>query len=335
VSDPHCILERGIGETRALIRLGRKPVEVHIRRDSQAARPFEGDMFAGRITRIDKNMMAAFVDLGAGESGLLRFATAPNAPRLCEGDGVEVRIKRTQEPGKAALLEFVGKTKVREPGKIKALSLQDVLQARWPGLVFEKGRVDLVEPLCESEVALPSGGFVYIDHTRAGTMIDVDSGTAPKFKTAMEAAKEVSRQIRLRGIGGLILTDFPNLRAKKQRADVWQTFADGFNTDPDTDKIAPFSRFGTIEMSRTRHGPSIAQIYAQNPAETLALLGLRRLLQEVQGQGGARWVLQLPKPGFDWLEQNVIDWRGQLEGRIGARFRIIKGATLDVFRDDA
>lgn len=335
MSKPVCIIEQAIGETRAVIKLGKKPVEFHLRRESQAQQPHQGDIFAGQIIRVDKNMMAAFVDLGAGESGLLRFSMAPNAPRLCEGDWIKLRIKRTPEPGKAALVEFIGKTDERKAGKLEAVSLQDFLTGRWPGLHCQSGRVDGLEDLCESEVALPGGGFIYIDHTRAGTMIDVDSANAPKFKVAMEAAKMAARQIRLRGIGGLILIDFPNLRSKKHRSDVWQTFNDGFDTDVETVKIAPFSRFGTIEMTRTRTGQSLAQICAGSPAETQALQGLRRLLSEAEGQGGARLVLQVPEDAFDWLERDVIGWRKRVQDKIGARFRLECGQVIDVFKDEA
>ena len=103
-------------------------------------------------------------------------------------------------------------------------------------------------------------------------------------------------------------------------------------------KIANYSRFGTIEMTRTRRGPSIAQIMmnknGEPTTETLALRGLRRLTTEASVEGGARLVLQVPEAAFQWLEADTIGWRKALAMRIGERFRIVSGANIDVYKDE-
>lgn len=333
-----CRIENAIGEDRAAVIHHKRDIEYYVRRwsDSDIAR--KGEVFSARVLRIDKDLMAAFVDMGAGENGLLRFAMANNAPRLVEGAMVRVEVLRQVEPAKGPLVRFLEPSDAKKPVKEKSISLRQAISARYPDIQFADGHVNGVDEAAETEVALQGGGYVYIEHTRAGTMIDVDTGSGQKSAVGIVAAREIARQIRKRGIGGLLLIDFPNFRKKKVQADVWQTFKDGFNGDPDMPKIAKFSRFGTIEMTRTRRGPSIAQILmgkdGEPTVETIALRGLRRLTTEAKVDGGARLVLQVPKAAFQWLDADTISWRKALAERIGERFRIVSGENIDVFKEE-
>jgi len=334
-----CRIEEAIGEERAAIINHKRDVEYYVRRWSDLDIARKGEVFSARVLRIDKDMMAAFVDMGSGANGLLRFAMATNAPRLIEGAMVRVEVLRQTETGKGPLVRFMESSDADKPCKEKTVGLREALTVRYPDIKFENGHVNGVDEAAETEIALEGGGYVYIEHTRAGTMIDVDTGTGQKSAVGLAAAREIARQIRKRGIGGLLLIDFPNFRKRKVQADVWQTFKDGFNDDPDMPKIAPYSRFGTIEMTRTRRGPSIAQIMmgkdGEPTTETIALRGLRRLTTEASVEGGARLVLQLPEAAFQWLEADTIGWRKALAARIGERFRIVSGANIDVFKDEA
>ena len=338
-----CRIENAIGEERAAIVHHKRDVEYFLRRWSSRELARTGEVFNAQVVRIDKDLMAAFVDMGqengAGENGLLRFAMSNNAPRLVEGAMVRVEVLRQAEPGKGPLVRFLEPSNADRPGKEKSISLRETIAAHYPDIKFEDALVSGIDAAAETEIALDSGGFVYIEHTRAGTMIDVDTGSGQKSAVGITAAREIARQIRKRGIGGLILVDFPNFRKRKVQADVWQTFKDGFNDDPDMPKIAPYSRFGTVEMTRTRKGPSIAQIMmsknGEPSSETIALQGLRRLSAEAKNDGGARLILQIPDSAFKWLEADTIGWRKALADRIGERFRIVSGATLDVYKDEA
>ena len=333
-----CRIEQAIGEERAAVIHHKRDIEYYVRRWSDRDIARKGEVFSARVLRIDKDMMAAFVDMGSGENGFLRFAMATNAPRLVEGAMVRVEVLRQTETGKGPLVRFMEPSDAAKPGKEKSIDLREALSARHPDIVFEDGHVNGVDEAAETEIVLQGGGYVYIEHTRAGTMIDVDTGSGQKSAVGMTAAREIARQIRKRGIGGLLLIDFPNFRKRKVQADVWQTFKDGFNDDPDMPKIANYSRFGTIEMTRTRRGPSIAQIMmgtdGEPTTETLALRGLRRLTTEASVDGGARLVLQVPEAAFQWLEADTIGWRKALAIRIGERFRIVSGANIDVYKDE-
>ena len=333
-----CRIEHAIGEDRAAIVEHKRDIEYYLRRWSERDRARIGDVFSARITRIDKNMMAAFVDLGSSDHGLLRFAMTPNAPRLVEGAMVRVEVLRQSEAGKGSLVKYIEPSAATKPAKEKSIDLKTAIATRYPGIRFENGHVNGIDEAAETEIALQGGGFVYMEHTQAGTMIDIDTANGQKSAVGIAAAREIARQIRKRGIGGLILVDFPNFRKKKVQADVWQTFKDGFNNDPDTPKIAPFSRFGTIEMTRTRIGPSIAQIMmtagGKPTVETTALRALRRLRAEANVHGGAHLVLQAPESVFNWLQADTIGWRAAMADQIGDRFKLVSGANIDVYKDE-
>lgn len=330
-----CLIEHAIGETRAVILNKNKPVEFHLRRWSDANKPRAGDIFSGRIAQIDKALMAAFIDLGdKGPHGMLRFTMTSNAPRFTEGQMIRVKILRDAEPGKGPLVAFVESSDVKQPAAESQGTLVDEISARFPGISISEGVVSGMSHAADIEVAVPGGGYFYIEQTRAGTMIDIDTAGGQKMKVSIAAAKAIAHQLRLRGIGGLIVIDFPNFRKKKDRADVWQTLKDCLDNDPNTTKIAPFSRFDTVELTRSRTGLSIGQVLSSNPGETAALAGLRRLEKEARIQGGAKFVLQLPKNAYDWLESDKIEWRPALSDRIGNRYRIEIGDKTDIYKDE-
>ncbi|PHR93228.1 MAG: hypothetical protein COA69_04565 [Robiginitomaculum sp.] len=337
-----CKIEHAIGETRAAIIHKKQTIEYHVRRWSEKNKPHAGDVFSGRVRAVDKGLMAAFIDLGSEPAGMLRFSMSPNAPHMHEGQMIRVKVLRDGEPGKGPLLGFVELSDVSEPCKEIAQSLEDEILARYPKIVFEQGDVNGISWACEEEVALKTGGYIYIEPTRAATMIDVDTAGGQKSKVSIAAAREIAHQVRLRGIGGLVLIDFPNFRKKKDKADVWQTLKDCFEGDPNTVKIAPFSRFDTVELTRSRSGPTIAQILhgptgqgqsRELSAETLALQGLRRLVKEARIDGGAKLVLELPVTAYEWLNAEHIDWKTSLGDKIGQRFTLKSGAKIDVYKD--
>ena len=335
-----CRIENAIGETRACVTHKKQAVEYYIRRWSEQNMPHAGDQYSGRVTRVENGMMAAFIDLGpnSGPAGLLRFTMSPNAPRILEGQMLRVKVLREAEPGKGPLLTYMEESVASSPIKEVTISLEEQIKTRFPKITFVEGAVNGISWAAEEEVALKTGGYIYIEHTRAGAMIDVDTGGGQKAKVSIEAAKEIARQIRLRGIGGLVLIDFPNFRKKKDRADVWQTLSDGFNSDPNTVKIGPFSRFDTVELTRSRSSLPITHILngkdGKPTPQTQALQGLRRLVKEARIDGGARLVLELPAKAIEWLGAGHIDWKTALMDKIGARFTVQEGAATEVYKDE-
>jgi ribonuclease G len=110
------------------------------------------------------------------------------------------------------------------------------------------------------KVWLKSGGYIVIDHTEAMTVIDVNTGRyvgkrdqeETIVKNNLEAVKEISYQIKLRGIGGIILIDFIDMEREKNREKVYQALVDAMANDKARSRISRISDLGLIELSRER-----------------------------------------------------------------------------------
>ncbi len=116
-------------------------------------------------------------------------------------------------------------------------------------------------------VKLRSGGYIVINPTEALISIDVNSGRATgernieetAFKTNMEAAVEVARQLRLRDLAGLIVIDFIDMLEARNRRGVEKALKDVLKADRAKIQLGRISPFGLLEMSRQRLRPSISE----------------------------------------------------------------------------
>ncbi|MBN1102677.1 MAG: Rne/Rng family ribonuclease [Deltaproteobacteria bacterium] len=116
-----------------------------------------------------------------------------------------------------------------------------------------------------NKVGLKSGGSIVINPTEALISIDVNSGRGRTgdgaesmvFKTNLEAAREIARQLRLRDMGGLIVVDFIDMRDSKHIREVEKVFRDELKMDRAKIDTSRISKFGLMELSRERLRPSI------------------------------------------------------------------------------
>jgi ribonuclease E len=117
-----------------------------------------------------------------------------------------------------------------------------------------------IDQIYEKRVSLPSGGSLIIEPTEALVSIDVNSGKSSgergiedtAFKTNMEAAEEVARQLRLRDLGGLIVIDFIDMRDRKHNHEVEKVLKQALKMDKARVNLGHISEFGILEMSRQR-----------------------------------------------------------------------------------
>lgn len=124
-----------------------------------------------------------------------------------------------------------------------------------------------IESAFSRSVSLPSGGAIVIDHTEALVSIDVNSARATRgadiedtaFKTNMEAAEEVARQMRLRDLGGLVVIDFIDMENSKHQRDVENVLRDALKKDRARVQMGKLSRFGLLELSRQRLKPALGE----------------------------------------------------------------------------
>lgn len=115
-----------------------------------------------------------------------------------------------------------------------------------------------IESLIQPYFVLPSGGNIIIQETNAMTSIDVNLGAAKTvMETNIEAAKELTRQIRLRNIGGAIVVDFINVTNKKAKDELIQILKKETQYDPCRVDVHHFTALGFVEMTRTRRTPAL------------------------------------------------------------------------------
>lgn len=331
------VIEDAIGETRAAIYEGRRLVELYVDRPWKPS-PRTGDIYIGRITSIDASVAGAWVDIGPKSApALLPFAAQRDMPKLTEGQAVEASVLRSEYGSKGATLRFLAETD-EKPGLVKKLSLKERLLDRFDNITFDEAAVNAVDSACETSLALPGGGSVTMEQTQALLAVDVDKGGAVSAAaSANEAAKLIASQLRLRGLGGLIVIDFPNLRQPKQRKTLEKTLESAFQADPNITKFNALSRFGVIEMTRSKPDLALDEILndkmGEPTVETQSLRALRRLSREAFIAPGAQLELTVTEEIYEWLQSAPFDWSAAMTERMGARFLVKMGKSVDVKAD--
>src|SRR5688500_9046513 len=124
-----------------------------------------------------------------------------------------------------------------------------------------------IESAYSRQVALPAGGSIVIDHTEALVAIDVNSARATRggdieetaYRTNLEAAEEVARQLRLRDLGGLIVIDFIDMESQRNQREVENRLRDALKYDRARVQIGKISRFALMELSRQRRQASLEE----------------------------------------------------------------------------
>ncbi len=134
--------------------------------------------------------------------------------------------------------------------------------------LFQRYRIEeQFSSLHGPEVRLKSGGYIVIDTTEALVAIDVNSGRSTRernieetaFKTNLEAAEEVARQLRLRDLAGLIVIDFIDMDENRNARKVERCLKECLKSDRARIQVGRISSFGLLEMSRQRLRPSIVE----------------------------------------------------------------------------
>ena len=128
-----------------------------------------------------------------------------------------------------------------------------------------------IDLIFNPEVSLLSGGSIVINPTEALVAIDVNSGKSTlerdiestAYKTNIEAAKEIAKQLRLRDLGGLIVIDFIDMNIRKNNYQVENVFKNALKKDRARIQVGKISPFGLLEMSRQRLRPSLLEINYQ------------------------------------------------------------------------
>ncbi len=198
---------------------------------------------------------------------------------------------------------------VRAPGPLEIATREypdaPILESR-DGALFRTRQVDAaIDDAVDNLVRIDGGGSLVFEETEALTAIDVNiagalgnHGSPERFASAV--ARELIWQIRLRQLVGLLIVDFPRFRKTMGRDGLVQDLGIGFAAMSNPPVVHGWTRTGLLEVTRERHGPTLAQILLsrqperQRSPETIALEALRRLLRD--SRGIARPILVCPTP---------------------------------------
>ena len=173
---------------------------------------------------------------------------------------------------------------------------------------------DEIEKALARRVELKSGGYLIIDQTEAMTTIDVNTGgfvgarnfDDTIFKTNLEAAQTIARQLRLRNLGGIIIVDFIDMENAEHRDMVLDEFRKALSRDHTKMSVNGFTALGLVEMTRKRTRESLAHLLCEpcptcegrgevKTSRTVCYEILRELLREAR-QFNAREFRVLASP---------------------------------------
>lgn len=136
--------------------------------------------------------------------------------------------------------------------------------------IFDLYRVnDQISKALNKKVWLKSGGYLIVEKTEALTVIDVNTGKFTGniklkdtvYKTNIEAAIEISRQMKLRDISGIIIVDFIDMNNKKQQEILLNTLKEELQKDKRKSEVLGITRLGLVEIARRREKDSLAAYY--------------------------------------------------------------------------
>jgi ribonuclease G len=166
---------------------------------------------------------------------------------------------------------------------------------------------DEIEKALSRRVDLKSGGYLIIDQTEAMTTIDVNTGgfvgsrnfDDTVFKTNLEAAQAMARQLRLRNLGGIIVLDFIDMQNDAHRAAVLEEFKRALARDRTRITVNGFTGLGLVEMTRKRTRESLAHVLCEpcptcggrgevKTADTVCYEILREILREARAFNEAK-----------------------------------------------
>jgi Ribonuclease G/E len=303
MSERRAFLYKGVGETVGVITLDGRPERLFVSWPTDDLLDAEGVRGVARVKKIEKAFASAFVQLPGGQDVILPLR--PDMPPLVEGGLVEIEIKTASRRDKVAVARFVaegqGEPRVIEAAQTIEERLRHLVKAGSP-TTGEKALLAVEEAEADALTivfALPGGGDIAVEPTRALTAIDVDLGGregADSKRAArqanMAAFSVAARTLRLKGLGGIVVFD---LVGRGHDGPALTTAArNAFAPDNPGVGVGGISKFGTLEMIVPRRAPPIldrllTEVGTPNPRHVARRLA-RALEREGRADPGGRLV---------------------------------------------
>ena len=204
-----------------------------------------------------------------------------------------------------------------------------------------------LDSMFDPTVRLKSGGYIVINPTEALVSIDVNSGKSTReanieataLRTNMEAAEEVSRQLRLRDLAGLIVIDFIDMENLRNNKAVERKIKECLATDRANIQIGRISPFGLLEMSRQRLRQGVVETTTRpcsnchgtglvRSVDSLALRVLRGIEEECQRRQHHVLDVFVPSDVAIYILNQKRQWLQQIEARAAASIFIIASDAI-------
>jgi ribonuclease G len=195
---------------------------------------------------------------------------------------------------------------------------------------------DEIERALSRRVDLKSGGYLIIDQTEALTTVDVNTGgfvggrtfDDTIFKTNLEAAQVIARQLRLRNLGGIIICDFIDMDNAEHRDAVLEEFKKMLALDRTRITVSGFSALGLVEMTRKRTRESLAHVLCEpcptcqgrgeiKTAQTVCFDILREIVREARQFNAREFRILASQPVIDLFLDEESQSLAQLSDFIG------------------
>ncbi|KAF0206535.1 MAG: ribonuclease [Gallionellaceae bacterium] len=193
-----------------------------------------------------------------------------------------------------------------------------------------------IERALSRRVDLKSGGYLIIDQTEALTTVDVNTGgfvggrtfDDTIFKTNLEAAQVIARQLRLRNLGGIIICDFIDMDTAEHRDAVMEEFKKMLARDRTRITVSGFSALGLVEMTRKRTRESLAHVLCETcptcqgrgevkTAQTICFEIMRDILREARQFNAREFRILASQPVIDLFLDEESQSLAQLSDFIG------------------
>ena len=203
-------------------------------------------------------------------------------------------------------------------------------------LFFKENIEEKLNQIYDSEVKLKSGGYLVVNPTEALVSIDINSGSSIKQKnvestaldTNLEAADEISRQIKIRDLSGLIIIDFIDMLSFGNRRLVERRLKEKCRLDRARIQIGRISNFGLLEMSRQRLRESAVKWKVALTDESFAMKVLK-LVEVKSVLSKAKFVeLKICEKISDFMKENFIDDLKYFEEKNKIKIDIISDNSL-------
>jgi ribonuclease G len=198
------------------------------------------------------------------------------------------------------------------------------------------GVEDEIQKALDRKVQLKSGGYLIFDQTESMTTIDVNTGgyvghrnlEETIFKTNLEAAQAIARQLRLRNLGGIIIVDFIDMTQEDHKRQVLRSFEKHLEKDHARTQISEVSTLGLVEMTRKRTRESLEHILCEEcptcagraslkTPETVCYEIFREILRESRQYDAQQLLVLASQEVVDLLLDEESDSLAELEAFIG------------------